>query len=105
MSQNTRDHVSSTHAQMSRDTCQGHVRPKSLSMSVHNIYFEKGPGKKGLGFSVVGGIDSPKAEWVTEFLGTLCNRKVENDYTRLGTSIYHQPHKDLEKIANQEAEK
>ena len=22
--------------------------------------FEKGPGKKGLGFSVVGGIDSPK---------------------------------------------
>jgi PDZ domain len=28
--------------------------------SVHNVEFEKGPGKKGLGFSVVGGIDSPR---------------------------------------------
>ena len=35
-------------------------RPKSLSMSIHTVEFEKGPGKKGLGFSVVGGIDSPK---------------------------------------------
>ena len=35
-------------------------RPKSMSMALHNIYFEKGPGMKGLGFSVVGGIDSPK---------------------------------------------
>jgi hypothetical protein len=35
-------------------------RPKSLSMSVHVAEFEKGPGRKGLGFSVVGGIDSPK---------------------------------------------
>ena len=35
-------------------------RPKSMAMALHNIYFEKGPGKKGLGFSVVGGIDSPK---------------------------------------------
>jgi len=35
-------------------------RPKSLSMSLHAVEFEKGPGKKGLGFSVVGGIDSPK---------------------------------------------
>ena len=35
-------------------------RPKSLSMSIHSVEFEKGPGKKGLGFSVVGGIDSPK---------------------------------------------
>ena len=29
-------------------------------MSLHTVMFEKGPGKKGLGFSVVGGIDSPK---------------------------------------------
>jgi C-terminal processing protease CtpA/Prc len=29
-------------------------------MSIHAVEFEKGPGKKGLGFSVVGGIDSPK---------------------------------------------
>ena len=36
------------------------ARPKSLSMTLHSVYFEKGPGRKGLGFSVVGGIDSPK---------------------------------------------
>ena len=35
-------------------------RPKSLSMQILTIDFEKGAGKKGLGFSVVGGIDSPK---------------------------------------------
>ena len=35
-------------------------RPKSLSMQIATVEFEKGPGKKGLGFSVVGGIDSPK---------------------------------------------
>ncbi len=28
--------------------------------SLHTVAFEKGPGKKGLGFSVVGGRDSPK---------------------------------------------
>ena len=28
-------------------------RPKSLSMSLHSVQFEKGPGRKGLGFSVV----------------------------------------------------
>ena len=32
-------------------------------MTVHNVEFEKGPGvRKGLGFSVVGGIDSPRGE-------------------------------------------
>ena len=39
---------------------QGVARPKSLSMTLHSVYFEKGGGRKGLGFSVVGGIDSPK---------------------------------------------
>ena len=37
-------------------------RPKSLSMSIHTVEFEKGSGKRGLGFSVVGGIDSPKVK-------------------------------------------
>lgn len=36
------------------------ARPKSLSMTLHSVYFQKGGGRKGLGFSVVGGIDSPK---------------------------------------------
>ena len=33
---------------------------KSQSYSIKNVSFEKGPGKKSLGFTVVGGKDSPK---------------------------------------------
>ena len=33
---------------------------KSQSYSIKNVMFEKGPGKKSLGFTVVGGKDSPK---------------------------------------------
>merc|ERR1712102_195280 len=33
---------------------------KSQSYSIKNVVFEKGPGKKSLGFTVVGGKDSPK---------------------------------------------
>lgn len=35
-------------------------RPRSLSVSLTSIIFQKGPGYKSLGFSIVGGIDSPK---------------------------------------------
>lgn len=35
-------------------------RPKSGACTFHTILFEKGPGKKSLGFTVVGGRDSPK---------------------------------------------
>lgn len=35
-------------------------RPRSLSVSLSTIIFHKGPGYKSLGFSIVGGIDSPK---------------------------------------------
>lgn len=36
-------------------------RPKSLSnVMFHTVTFEKGEGRKGLGFSIVGGRDSPK---------------------------------------------
>jgi len=35
-------------------------RPKSLSLYIYTITYEKGSGKKSLGFSVVGGRDSPK---------------------------------------------
>ena len=31
-----------------------------MQIVIDLFQFEKGPGKKGLGFSVVGGIDSPK---------------------------------------------
>lgn len=35
-------------------------RPKSLSSQVRTVMFEKGHGRKSLGFSIVGGRDSPK---------------------------------------------
>ena len=35
-------------------------RHQFSGLSVHTVQFEKGPGRKGLGFSVVGGIDSPR---------------------------------------------
>lgn len=37
-------------------------RPKSTLMSIHTVIFEKGHGKKSLGFSIVGGRDSPKGQ-------------------------------------------
>lgn len=35
-------------------------RPKSALCSFQTIVFEKGPGKKSLGFTIVGGVDSPR---------------------------------------------
>ncbi|XP_015609602.1 pro-interleukin-16 isoform X2 [Cephus cinctus] len=35
-------------------------RPRSTVCTFHTVVFEKGPGKKSLGFTIVGGRDSPK---------------------------------------------
>lgn len=35
-------------------------RPRSTFTSFHTVSFEKGPGKKSLGFTIVGGRDSPR---------------------------------------------
>ncbi|XP_063225166.1 ligand of Numb protein X 2-like isoform X2 [Bacillus rossius redtenbacheri] len=35
-------------------------RPRSTVCSFHTVIFEKGPGRKGLGFTIVGGSDSPR---------------------------------------------
>jgi len=35
-------------------------RPRSTVCTFHTFVLEKGPGKKGLGFTIVGGKDSPK---------------------------------------------
>jgi len=37
-------------------------RPKSLSLSHYTVVYQKGPGRKSLGFSIVGGKDSPKGD-------------------------------------------
>ena len=38
----------------------GAQQQQQIPFTLHTIVFEKGPGRKGLGFSVVGGRDSPK---------------------------------------------
>ena len=35
-------------------------RSSQASFSIKNVTFEKGPGRKSLGFTVVGGEDSPR---------------------------------------------
>lgn len=52
--------VSERRQGQSRGSMIPRMRPKSLTVSIHTVEFEKGAGRKGLGFSVVGGIDSPK---------------------------------------------
>jgi hypothetical protein len=43
------------------DFCTLPRRPRTqISHSFYTIVYEKGPGKKSLGFTIVGGIDSPK---------------------------------------------
>ncbi|RWS25120.1 PDZ domain-containing protein 2-like protein [Leptotrombidium deliense] len=38
-------------------------KPKIGSQqNIHTVVFQKGPGEKGLGFSIVGGVDSPKGQ-------------------------------------------
>lgn len=41
-------------------TASSQLRPKSLLLSSHTVTFFKGAGQKSLGFSIVGGRDSPK---------------------------------------------
>ena len=51
------------------------IPPQGFSgVTVHNVEFEKGPGvRKGLGFSVVGGIDSPRGENIPQTVKVLMN--------------------------------
>lgn len=48
------------HKQTSSNFCTLPRRPRAATHSYHTITFEKGPGKRPLGFTIVGGRDSPR---------------------------------------------
>lgn len=55
------DHIPQKTVPENKLPAQGvYARPKSLLLSTHSVTFCKGNGQKSLGFSIVGGKDSPK---------------------------------------------
>merc|ERR1719362_1471564 len=67
-SQSNRDNMNSSTRRSGKHNTSGSLhslvsgaqQQQQTPFTLHTIVFEKGPGRKGLGFSVVGGRDSPK---------------------------------------------
>ncbi|CAO1353077.1 unnamed protein product [Diamesa tonsa] len=63
-------------------------RPKSSLCSFHTVSFEKGPGKKSLGFTIVGGTDSPRGALGIFIKSILPNgQAIDNGQLKAGDEI------------------
>ncbi|KAG8184205.1 hypothetical protein JTE90_015567 [Oedothorax gibbosus] len=79
-------------------------RPKSSQLSLHTVVFDKGPGKKSLGFSIVGGKDSPKGELGFYVKTIFANgQAAETGSLREGDEIYTLNGQPLQGLSHSEA--
>ncbi|XP_050424861.1 inaD-like protein [Adelges cooleyi] len=79
-------------------------RPKSAKCTFHTFVLEKGPGKKGLGFTIVGGKDSPKGAMGIFIKSILDNGQAADDgRLRPGDEILAVNGKDCQDLTHSEA--
>ncbi|XP_054715185.1 uncharacterized protein LOC129224667 isoform X2 [Uloborus diversus] len=79
-------------------------RPKSSQLSLRTVVFEKGPGRKSLGFSIVGGSDSPKGQLGFYVKTIFANgQAAETGCLREGDEIYTLNGQSLQGLSHSEA--